>query len=141
MNTNELNPENSLTAGEETPAAITGDQVNEIAEETDQHDELQPVEDFSGYSREELFAKLEELFAHADSDSSRSIVQKVKDTFRELTKELNERKYREWEATKEDEHDVFMPAADQLAEKFEEVLRKYNQKRAELKRQKERLAL
>lgn len=131
MNTNELNADQNLTPEEEK------DQTAIAAEETDHHDELQPAEDFSGLSREELFAKLEEMFNHSDVEPSRATVQKIKDTFRELTKEEHERKFREWEASKEDEHDVFMPAADQLADKFEEILKKYNQKRAELKRQKD----
>lgn len=113
------------------------EQIAIVAEEVEQHDELHPVEDFSGLNRDELFAKLNEISTHSDLEPSRGSVQKIKDLFRELTREEHERKRREWEETKEDEHDVFMPATDHLAEKFEDVLRKYNQRRAEQKRLKE----
>lgn len=145
MNTNEVQPENNnVPVRKDSYGAEVKDQVAAVevqkdsdSEEGEQHDELHPVEDFSGLNREELFAKLNDYFNHPELENSRGNVQKIKDLFREHTKEELEKKRREWEATKEDEHDVFMPATDHLADKFEEVLRKYNQKRAEQKRQKE----
>lgn len=131
MNTNEVQTEENNRPEDEK------DQVMVAADEQDHHDELHPAEDFSSLSREELFAKLNEYANLSDLEPSRGSVQKIKDLFREHTKEEHDRKRREWEASKEDEHDVFMPAPDTLSDKFEEVLRKYNQKRAEQKRLKE----
>ena len=114
MNTEELKPENEQMPEEQNQIAVTEDQ--------DQHeDELHPAEDISGLSREELFKRLEEINALTELESSRGMVQKIKDLFREITREDLEKKRREWEATKEDEHDVFMPATDKLAEKFEDT--------------------
>lgn len=130
MNTEELKPENEQVPEEQNQIAVTDDQ--------EQHeDELHPAEDISGLSREELFKRLEEINALTELESSRGMVQKIKDLFREITREDLEKKRREWEATKEDEHDVFMPATDKLVERFEDTLRKFNQRRTEQKRQKE----
>ncbi len=131
MNTNEMTPDQNLKPEEEK------DQLTLSTEDTEQHDELQPGEDFTSLSREELFARMEEIYSQTDIENSRGTIQKIKDQFREMTKEEFERKRNEWETSKEDEHDVFMPSVDHLAEKFEDVLKKYNQKRAEQKRQKE----
>lgn len=131
MNTNELQSEQ-----QESPQDVKD--LNAVAhEEGEHHDELQPAEDFSGLTRDELFAKLNDYLNQTDLDPTRGSVQKIKELFREHTKEELEKKRREWEESKEDEHDVFMPSADKLAEKFEEVLRKYNLKRTEQKRAKE----
>jgi len=130
MNTNEVQPEQ-----QNNPEEIT-EQIA-VQDEQEQNDELHPVEDFNGLTREELFAKLNDYFNQADLDSTRNNVQRVKELFREHTKEELEKKRREWEATKEDEHDVFMPSNDKLAEQFEEVLRKYNKRRTEQKHNKE----
>lgn len=140
MNTNEVQPEEESSS---RPNVLDGRAVAEkenvivAGEEAEHHDELHPVEDFTNLNREELFAKLNDYFNQSELDSSRGNVQKLKDLFREHTKEEHDKKRREWEAGKEDEHDVFMPAPDHLAEKFEDVLRRYNQKRAEQKRLKE----
>lgn len=131
MNTNEVQPEQQNNPDE------VNEQTIAVQDEQEQHDELQPAEDFTGLTREELFAKLNDYFNQSELDSTRGNVQKVKELFREHTKEELEKKRREWEATKEDEHDVFMPSADKLAEQFEEVLRKYNKRRAEQKHLKE----
>lgn len=148
MNTNEVQPENENRPGEEKDQATVVAEQKEMeapaataihadGEDAEHHDELHPVEDFTGLSREELFAKLQEINNHPDLDPSRGNVQKIKDLFREHTKEELDKKRRGWEATKEDEHDVFMPSADTLSDKFEDLLRKYNQKRTEQKRLKE----
>ena len=138
MSTDEIkSEENPQNPAEENPV-VSADQANDAdTDETDHQDELHPDEDFSSLGREELFAKLTEYSGQTELDSSRGNVQKVKDIFRELTKEEHEKKRREWESSKEDEHDVFMPSPDHLSEKFEELLRKYNQRRAEQKRQRE----
>lgn len=138
MNTNEVKPEeNHAPVHTDVKSDEEKDQATLVAEEGEHHDELHPAEDFSGLTREELFAKMNDYYNQADLDATRASVQKLKDVFREHTREEQEKKRREWEATKEDEHDVFMPAPDTLSDKFEEVLRKYNQKRADQKRQKE----
>jgi hypothetical protein len=128
--TNELQPEQ-----QNNPEEIT-EQIA-VQDEQEQQDELHPTEDFNGLTREELFAKLNDYYNQADLDSTRNNVQKVKELFREHTKEELEKKRREWEATKEDEHDVFMPSNDKLAEQFEDILRKYNKRRSEQKHNKE----
>lgn len=131
MNTNEVQSEQ-----QGSPEDVK-DQNAVVHEEAEHHDELPTAEDFSSLSREELFAKLNELANQTDLDPTRGSVQKVKELFREHSKEELEKKRRDWEASKEDEHDVFMPSTDKLAEQFEEVLRKYNLKRTEQKRSKE----
>lgn len=131
MNTNEVQSEQHGN-----PEDVK-DQNVAVHEEGEHHDELPVAEDFTSLSREELFAKLNDLANQADLDPTRGSVQKIKELFREHTKEELERKRREWEASKEDDHDVFMPSTDKLAEQFEEVLRKYNLKRTEQKRTKE----
>lgn len=131
MNTNEVQSEQH-----ESPEDVK-DLNTAVHEEGEHHDELPTAEDFTSLSREELFAKLNDLANQSDLDPTRGSVQKVKELFREHTKEELEKKRREWEASKEDEHDVFMPSADKLADQFEEVLRKYNLKRTEQKRSRE----
>lgn len=94
MNTEELKPENEQMPAEQNQVAVNDEQ--------DHHeDELHPTEDFSGLSREELFKRLEEINALTELESSRGMVQKIKDLFRELTREDLEKKRREWEATKD----------------------------------------
>jgi hypothetical protein len=138
MNTNEVQPEEQANQeGNGTGTEEMQEQTAAVHEEGEHHDELHPAEDFSSLSREELFAKLNDLANQTDLDPTRGSVQKLKELFREHTKEELEKKRREWEAAKEDEHDVFMPSPDTLSDKFEDVLRKYNQKRAEQKRLKE----
>ena len=137
MHTNEINPDQNTTPEVENSTIIGSEQLVDTTDESEQQDELQPVEDFRGLTREELFAKLDDMFNQSEVEPSRATIQKIKDTFRELTKEGHEQKFREWESSKEDEHDVFMPATDKLADKFEETLKKYNQKRAEVKRNKD----
>ena len=101
------------------------------------HDDLHPVEDFSGLDKAALLAKLEEAAGNSDPDHVRATVQKLKEVFREHVKEELEAKRREWEAHKEGEDDTFEPAPDPLSDKFEEVLKRYNQKRNELRRNRE----
>ncbi|HEU4717230.1 MAG TPA: DUF349 domain-containing protein [Bacteroidia bacterium] len=113
---------NELTAEHETEA---------------NQDELHPEEDFSSYGKNELLQKMEEAAGSPDPEHVKGTVNKLKEVFRELVREEMEAKRRAWETSKEDEHDVFMPAPDAVAEKFEELLKKYNQKRSELRRQKE----
>lgn len=145
MNTNEVQPEQQENSSEQPENPVRKESDGEenkeqnvaVQDEGEHHDELHPAEDFSGLTRDELFAKLNEIHNQSDLDPSRGSVQKIKELFREHTKEELEKKRREWEANKEDEHDVFMPSPDTLSDKFEEVLRKYNQKRAEQKRVKE----
>jgi hypothetical protein len=101
------------------------------------HDELHHAEDFSGLDKQELVKRLEESLEAADTEQVRGTVQKLKETFREIVREETEAKRRAWEATRENEEDTFEPSPDFIAEKFEDILRKYNQKRSEQRRSRE----
>lgn len=104
----------------------------------DAHDDLHPEEHFSGLGKDELLARMEECFAAADPEQVRHTVRKVKEAYRDISREENEAKKRAWEEQKEDDDDIFMPAADKRDERFEELLRKYNLKRTESRREREK---
>ncbi|MDQ3109044.1 MAG: DUF349 domain-containing protein [Bacteroidota bacterium] len=128
-----------------TPVADSKNSQPEIAavsaqteeqEQDNQHDELHQAEDFSGLGKEELVKRMEEAASNPDPDHVKGTVQKLKETFRELVREEMEAKRRTWEAGREttDADDKFEPAPDFVADKFEEYVKKYNQKRAEIRR-------
>jgi flagellin-specific chaperone FliS len=139
MDTNEnangleqVKPENSTEQQEITAADTTAENENEAT-----HDELQAVEDFSGLDKPALLDKMEEAAKNPDTDAVKATVQKLKETFRELVREETEAKRRAWEATRESEDDTFEPANDPLSDRFEDLVKRYNQKRSELRRQKD----
>jgi len=151
MEMNEQNP----PAEEHKPSTATGedhktpadDQSTEAHTDTehvsehdeDTHEDLHPEEHFTGLGKDELLAKMEEAHAGADPEHFRHTVRKLKDAYRELSKEELEAKRRAWEAQKEDEDDEFAPAPDARDERFEELLRKYNFRRTEYRRDREKM--
>jgi hypothetical protein len=135
-NANEPNhsqPETNLVNPEVVPVTA----IPEEQEPENQHDELHPAEDFSGLSKDELLNRMEEASSNSDPEQVKGTVQKLKETFRELVREEMEAKRRAWEATKESDDDKFEPAADFVSDKFEDFVKKYNQKRSELRRQRD----
>jgi hypothetical protein len=132
MNANETNPQATDSTDQPEIAAVSA--IAEEQEQDNQHDELQHTEDYSGLSKEELLKRMEEAVANPDPDHVKGAVQKLKETFRELVREETEAKRRSWEATRESDDDKFEPAPDFVADKFEEYVKKYNQKRAEIRR-------
>lgn len=119
-------------SNEHSAAELTAENESETAQ-----DELQHVEDLSGLDKAALLARMEEATAAADPESVRTIVQKLKELFREIVREELEAKRRAWEANKEGDDDTFDPAPDHDATHFEELLKKYNQKRSEIRRQRD----
>lgn len=124
------------------PEGLATPQENHAAEsaETEQeaaHEELPSTEDFSGLDKSALLDKMEEAAANPDLDQVKGTIQKLKETFRELVREELEAKRRAWEATRENEEDTFEPANDPLSDRFEDLVKRYNQKRSEVRRQKE----
>ena len=107
---------------------------HEDLEQENEPDALHALEDFSSLSKEELLNRMEEAVSSVDLDQVKSKIQKLKDTFRELVREELEAKRRVWEEHKESDDDKFEPAADFVSDKFEDYLKKYNQKRTELRR-------
>lgn len=129
-------------AGTTTPADETVNETStdHLSEHDHDHlDDLHPEEDFSALGKDELLKKMEEAFAGAEPEKMRHIVQKLKEMYRQLAREALENKRRAWEESKEDEHDAFMPAVDPRDEKFEELVRKYNIKRTEFRRDREKV--
>src|ERR1044072_3631924 len=122
---NNEQPESTITQPEVVP--VTG--IPEEQEGENQHDELHPAEDFSGLSKNELLNRMEEASSNPDPEQVKGTIQKLKETFRELVREEMEAKRRAWEATKESDDDKFEPAPDFVADKFEDFVKKYNQKR------------
>lgn len=106
----------------------------EEQEQDNQHDELHHPENFSGLGKEELLKRMEEATSNPDPDQVKGTIQKLKETFRELVREELENKRRIWEEHKESEDDKFEPSPDFVSDKFEEYVKKYNQKRTELRR-------
>ncbi len=125
---------------QELDSTIGNPKIEEVSapiedqEQDSHHDELHQLEDLSGLGKEELLKRMEETFSNPDPDQIKGTIQKLKDTFRELVREEMEAKRRAWEEHKESEDDKFEPAPDFVADKFEEYLKKYNQKRTELRR-------
>lgn len=107
---------------------------HEDLEQENEPDALHALEDFSSLSKEELLNRMEEAVSSVDLDQVKSKIQKLKDTFRELVREELEAKRRVWEEHKESDDDKFEPADDFVSDKFEDYLKKYNQKRTELRR-------
>ncbi|TND07814.1 MAG: hypothetical protein FD123_2804 [Bacteroidetes bacterium] len=131
--------ENNVTASlTEVQADIALPAATEHDHEDDAHDDLHPEEDFSGLGKDELLQKMEECFAAADPEQVKHTVRKLKEIYREHAREELEAKKRAWEEQKEDEHDLFMPSADKRDERFEELLRKYNLKRTDSRRDREK---
>jgi hypothetical protein len=108
---------------------------------TSEHDaaaeEVQQTEDFTGWDKTQLLNRMKECLTSSDLDSVRGTVAKLKELFRELAREEMEAKRRQWEENKEGADDTFEPAPDAVVEEFEESLRKYNQQRADQRRQRE----
>jgi hypothetical protein len=119
--------------GEVVPTVV----ATEEQEQENQHDELHVAEDFSGLTKQELLDKMEEASSSPDPEQVKGTIQKLKETFRALINEELETKRRAWETTKESDDDKFEPAPDFVADKFEDYVKKYNQKRSELRRQRE----
>lgn len=120
----------------------TSDAITEVLVDShdehheEHHDDLHPVEDFSGLNKAQLLAKMVDAATHAEPEQVRGTVQQLKETFRELVREEMEARRRTWEATKE-EGDIFEPAPDHEAERFEELVRNYNRNRAEIRRRRD----
>lgn len=134
-NANELEqvkPEIPATPQENLAAESAAENEQEVSQE-----ELHAVEDFSGLDKSALLDKMEEAAANPDLDQVKGTIQKLKETFRELVREELEAKRRAWEATRESEEDTFEPANDPLSDRFEDLVKRYNQKRSEVRRQKE----
>lgn len=131
-NANELNKQITDSGNQPEVAAVSA--IAEEQEHDNQHDELQHTEDYSGLSKEELLKRMEEAVSNPDPDHVKGAVLKLKETFRELVREETDAKRRSWEATRESDDDKFEPAPDFVADKFEEYVKKYNQKRAEIRR-------
>ncbi|MCE2772581.1 MAG: DUF349 domain-containing protein, partial [Bacteroidetes bacterium] len=108
---------------------------------TSEHDaaaeEVQQAEDFTGWDKTQLLNRMKECLTSSDLDAVRGTVAKLKELFRELAREEMETKRRHWEENKEGADDTFEPAPDAVVEEFEESLRKYNQQRADQRRQRE----
>src|SRR5574337_675839 len=137
MDMNDQANEQKNMAHEEV-APRPGNQLTEAEQEGENHhDELHQTEDFSGLDKLELLKRMEEANEQPDADHVRGTVQKLKEVFREHVKEELEAKRRAWETTKESDDDTFEPAPDPIADRFEDVLRKYNQKRSEQRRVRE----
>jgi hypothetical protein len=107
---------------------------HEDLEQENEPDALHALEDFSSLSKEELLNRMEEAVSSVDLDQVKSKIQKLKDTFRELVREELEVKRRVWDEHKDSDDDKFEPSADFVSDKFEDYLKKYNQKRTELRR-------
>ena len=122
----------SAETNENSAAELTAENETETA-----HDELQHAEDLSGLDKAALLARMEEATAAADPESVRTLVQKLKELFREIVREELDAKRRTWEANKEGDDDTFDPAPDHDATHFEDLLKKYNQKRSEIRRQRD----
>ncbi|MBI3509978.1 MAG: DUF349 domain-containing protein [Bacteroidetes bacterium] len=121
-----------LLNGQEDHAGIINTEENH-----DPQDELQQAEDYSGLGKADLLKKMEELLAATDHDAVKLNADKVKELFQEMVKEETEAKHRAWLETKEDEDDKFEPATDPLVSKFDELIRKFNNRRIEIRKQKE----
>jgi Domain of Unknown Function (DUF349) len=139
METNDQKNEtpNELNVNSVPEAEITNPEIHSETESDGAHDELQPTEDFSGLDKQTLLKRMEECVSAADSEQTKGVALRIKEVFRDIVKEELETKRRAWEASKEDEQDTFEPAADPLAIHFEELVKRYNQKRSEHKRQRE----
>ncbi|MGL4597032.1 MAG: DUF349 domain-containing protein, partial [Bacteroidia bacterium] len=125
----------------ETPVSVAENAVSENQpttenqpEETETHDELVHQEDLSGLSQSDLLQRMEEAVAHEDTEPYRHIIRQLKEVFREHVREELEAKRRAHEASKEDENDLFEPAPNTESDRFEELLRGWNQKRSEQRR-------
>lgn len=134
--------DNNVNENEKEIISVSADAsestANETVTETEAaQDELQVIEDLSGLDKAGLIRRMEEACASTEPESVRLIVQKLKELFREIVREELETKRRAWEATKEGDDDTFEPAADFDADHFEDLLKKYNQKRTELRRQRD----
>ncbi|CAN5401279.1 DUF349 domain-containing protein [soil metagenome] len=135
MDTNANEQNQKVTdSTEQQPEIATVSAMAEEQEQDNQHDDLQQTEDFSGLGKDELVKRMEEAISNPDPDHVRGIIQKLKETFRELVREEMEAKRRSWEENHDADDDKFEPAPDFVAEKFEEYVKKYNQKRAEIRR-------
>ncbi len=138
MDTTENKPNTQVTEKESNQPEIAAVSANADEQEQDnQHDELSQTEDFSGLGKEELLKRMEEASSNSEPDQVRGIIQKLKETFRELVREEMDAKRRAWEANHEADDDKFEPAPDFISDKFEEYLKKYNQKRTEIRRVKD----
>lgn len=124
-------PEETIEQPGTSPASSPAEEL-----EQDHHDELHQPEDYSGFTKEELLKRMEEAVA-GDPEQVKGTVQRLKEVFREHVREETEAKRRAWEATKESDDDTFEPAPDLLSVQFEEYVKKYNQKRSEIRRQRE----
>lgn len=116
------------------------DSVTDLSAENESetaNDELQHVEDLSGLDKAGLLKRMEEAAAASDPETVRTTVVKLKELFREMVREELEAKRRVWEANKEGDDDTFDPAPDHDAAHFEELLKRYNQKRSEIRRQRD----
>lgn len=114
------------------------DQLNESSDELNQSETVEqeiPQEDFSGFSKNEIIAKLEEIVSGQDLESYKQQVNQLRDLYRQLTREEMEKQKAEFEP--EDADDEF-EYNDPLGEKFESLLKDYNQKRIDLKKKKEK---
>lgn len=127
----------TTTPADETVNETSTDHLSEHDDEN--QDDLHPEEDFSAFGKDELLKKMEEAYASAEPEKMRHIVQKLKENYRQLAREAVENKRRAWEESKEDDNDPFMPAVDTRDEKFEEFVRKYNVKRTDFRRDRERV--
>ncbi|MEO5644410.1 MAG: DUF349 domain-containing protein [Bacteroidia bacterium] len=135
MDTNANESNTQVTDSTENQPEIAAVSVQtEENEQDNQHDELHQAEDLSGLGKEELLKRMEEASSNPDPDHVKGTIQKLKETFRELVREELEAKRRTWEANRESEDDKFEPAPDFVADKFEEYVKKYNQKRSEIRR-------
>jgi hypothetical protein len=128
----------------ETPVSVAENAVSENqqttetqADESETHDELVPQEDLSGLSQADLLQRMETAVAHEDTEAQRHVIRQLKEVFRAHANEELEAKRRAHEATKEDENDLFEPAPNAESDRFEELLRGWNQKRSEQRRKTE----
>lgn len=112
--------------------------MNESSEELNQTDPVEQEvaqEDFSGYSREEIVEKLAEIVALPEPEAYKQQVGQLRDLYRIQAKEELEKQKSDFESSSEEDEFEFH---DQYAEKFDSLMKEYNQKRIDSKKKKEK---
>lgn len=126
-----------IVPAEEHAQEVPTEHVSEHDDEA--HEDQNPAENFSGLGKDELLKRMEEAVAAADPEQLKHTARKLKEAYRELSREELDAKRRAWEAQREEEDDQFMPSVDPRDERFDELYRKYNLKRSEYRRDREKV--
>lgn len=132
----ESHPENTSVEAENT---VTGDLTDEVhaEEREDEHEELQPLPAFDELSREELLQALKDAIKAEEQENQKLRFLAIRDAYNKVKEEeIAQKRQRYIENGGEPEE--FEVIKDETDQNFEAAIKEYQEKRAEIRRRKEK---